>query len=72
MPNNGLVVRDDVPAEITDQVAVLLFSLHTHEQGRIWLDRMELSQFEAANNESYEAVLNFLKYFNEAVRPIDY
>lgn len=72
LPNNGLVVRDDVPDEITDQVAVLLFSLHTHEQGRIWLDRMELSQFTPANNESYDAVLNFLKYFDEAVRPIDY
>jgi phosphonate transport system substrate-binding protein len=72
LPNNGLVVRDDVPDTITDQVAELLFSLHKHEQGRIWLGRMELSHFEPATDETYEPVLNFLKYFNEAVRPIDY
>lgn len=72
LPNNGLVVRDDVPDTLTAQVADLLFSLHTHEQGRAWLDRMELSRFEAASDETYEPVRNFLRYFEEAVRPIEY
>jgi phosphonate transport system substrate-binding protein len=72
LPNNSLVVRDDVPRKIVDQVAALLFSLHEHEQGREWLARMELSRFEAADDRSYAPVLDFLKDFNAVVRPIDY
>lgn len=72
LPNNGLVVRHDVPEEIEKQVASLLFSLHTHEQGRKWLRRMELSRFEKATNQTYAPVLKFLKDFNTTVRPIDF
>lgn len=72
LPNNGLVVRNDVPDQIVQQVANVFFSLHTHEQGRKWLSRMELSKFEKASNETYAPVLEFLERFNSAVRPIDY
>ncbi len=72
LPNNGLVVRDDVPKAIVQQVAELLFSLHTHKPGKQWLKRMELSRFEAADNKTYAPVLEFLKKFNETVRPIDF
>jgi phosphonate transport system substrate-binding protein len=72
LPNNGLVVRDDIPDQIVDQVADLLFSLHTHEQGKKWLSRMELSKFEKADNETYAPVKKFLENFNKTVRPIDY
>jgi len=72
LPNNGLVVRNDVPEEIVNQVASILFSLHTHEQGRKWLSRMELSRFEQADNETYAPVVEFLRDFNRAVRPIEH
>ncbi len=72
LPNNSLVVRDDIPAGITAQVAKILFSLHTHAQGREWLNRMELSRFEEADNDTYAPVLEFLAQFNSEVRPIDY
>ncbi len=72
LPNNGLVVRDDVPEGIVTEVARLLFALNMHEQGMVMLDRMELSRFEAATNETYDPVLNFLTYFEEAVRPVEY
>ena len=72
LPNNGLVVRDDVPEDILQQVAKIFFALHTHEQGKKWLARMELSRFEAASNETYAPVLDFLEDFNNTVRPIDY
>ena len=72
LPNNGLVVRDDVPDVIVVEVSRLLFALHTHAEGRAMLERMELSQFEAANDKTYDAVLNFLTYFEAAVRPIEY
>jgi phosphonate transport system substrate-binding protein len=72
LPNNGLVVRDDIPKEIVSQVAELLFSLHTHQQGQQWLSRMELSKFEQADNTTYDPVLKFLEKFNREVRPIDF
>jgi phosphonate transport system substrate-binding protein len=72
LPNNGLVVRDDIPPEITTQVAHLLFSLQEHEQGRAWLARMELSRFEPATDATYDPVREFLREFNETVRPIEH
>lgn len=69
LPNNGLVVRDDVPAEVVNQVAALLFDLHNHEEGRKILAKIELSKFEAASNETYQPVVAFIKEFNTAVRP---
>lgn len=70
LPNNSLVVRHDVPSDIEEQVAQLLFSLHTHKQGKEWLNRMELSKFERATNETYQPVTKFLIEFNQRVRPI--
>lgn len=72
LPNNGLVARDGVPGEVVEKVAELLFSLHEHERGRKWLERMELSSFEKATNETYAPVREFLKKFNDTVHPIDY
>ncbi len=71
LPNNGLVVRNDIPGQLVGQVAKLLFSLHTHEQGRKWLSRMELSRFEQADNETYAPVMEFLEKFKSSVRPLD-
>ena len=71
LPNNGLVVRDDVPEEIVKKVAELLFSLGDHEQGRRWLEMMELSRFEPATNETYEPVARFVEKFSREVRPVN-
>lgn len=68
LPNNGLVVRQDIPQELVDKVARLLFELHTHEEGRAILERMELSRFEAATNDTYDPVRDFLKTFEAEVR----
>jgi phosphate/phosphite/phosphonate ABC transporter binding protein len=70
--NNALVVRDDVPAEIAAQVEKLLLNLHEHEQGKSWLERMDLSHFEAASSETYEPVRTFLRRFNDEVRPVEH
>ncbi|MBN2808996.1 MAG: phosphate/phosphite/phosphonate ABC transporter substrate-binding protein [Deltaproteobacteria bacterium] len=72
LPNNGLVARNDMPEALVQQVGRLLFSLHTHEPGKKWLKRMELSRFEAADNAVYLPVLEFLQKFNQNVRPIDF
>ena len=70
LPNNGLVVRSDVPKDILEQVSKIIFSLHTHEDGRKILGAMELSRYEVANDATYDPVREFLKHFETEVRPI--
>lgn len=70
LPNNGLVVRDDVSESIVAQVASLLFNLQNNKQGQEWLEKMELSRFEPATNETYSSVVSFVKKFNAEVRPV--
>lgn len=70
--NNGFVVKTDVSPKILLQVEEILFALHTHEKGRLWLERMEVSKFEPATNQSYEIVNEFLEKFNAEVRLIDH
>lgn len=70
LPNNGLVVRNDIPEKLTSQVAQLLFMLHTHEEGQRWLEKMELSRFETAQSSTYEPVRRFIDRFDAEVRPV--
>lgn len=69
LPNNGLVVRDDINKNLVKKVKKLLLDLHQHPQGKKWLDKMELSKFDDATNDTYKPVLDFLKLFNKEVRP---
>ena len=70
LPNNGLVVRDDVPKALVDKVSEIIFSLHKNEEGRAILSRMELSKYEVAKDSTYDAVRLFLANFEKDVRPI--
>jgi len=70
LPNNGLVVRSDVPQNIVDKVSSVIFSLHTHAKGRKILEAMELSRYEKADNKTYDPVREFLKQFESQVRKI--
>ncbi len=70
LPNNGLVVRADVPQDLVDKVSEIIFNLHTHEKGREILKAMELSRYERATNRGYDPVRKFLKKFEDEVRPI--
>lgn len=71
LPNNGLIVRDDVPNALTEQIKAALFALHNSTDGRAILSRLGTSRFEAANDRTYEPVRAFLRKFNQDVRPID-
>lgn len=68
LPNNGLVVRDDIKVSIVAEVKKLLLNLHANQQGKKWLAKMELSKFDNANNNTYEPVIEFLTRFNNEVR----
>jgi len=70
LPNNSIVVRDDVPNELANQVQVLLSGLHKTEQGQQILEKMYLSKYETANNETYTTVREFVSQFSKTVRPL--
>lgn len=72
LPNNGWVVRKDVPAPLVEKFSRLLFSLQDSESGKMMLARLPLSRFEPANEETYRPVRDFLEKFSRTVRPINY
>jgi phosphonate transport system substrate-binding protein len=67
--NNGVVARDDVPAELAQRVAQLLNRLHETAEGRAILARMPLSRFELADDRRYRVIEAFLREFTRKVRP---
>lgn len=69
--NNGVVARDDVPAELVGRVAELLETLHRSEEGRAMLARMPLSRFEPADDRRYRVVENFMRKFDSTVHPLE-
>ncbi|OTE97603.1 phosphonate ABC transporter substrate-binding protein [Crenothrix sp. D3] len=71
LPNNGWVVRNDVPTELAAQFAQTLFALQNSEQGLKMLAAIPVSRFEAANEKTYTPVQAFIDNFNKTVRPIE-
>jgi len=70
--NNGWVVRNDIPPQITDKFSHLLFDLQQTEQGREMLGRLPITAFVPANNETYQPVVKFLEMFSKTVREIEH
>lgn len=71
LPNNGWVVRQDIPASLADKFSAVLFQLQASESGRRMLARLPVSRFESANEETYRPVREFLADFARTVRPIE-
>ena len=71
LPNNGLVVRDDVPEDVARRVERALLSLHRDPEGRRLLARIPLSRFEPATADTYAPVQAFMKRFTAQVHPLD-
>lgn len=69
LPNNGIVVRDDVPPEIARRVRDLLLALHEHDAGLALLTHMETARIHPADSDSYQPVRTFLTRFAADVRP---
>ncbi len=70
LPNNGLVVKDNIDSALIERVSNLLFNLHTTQEGEEILKAMELSKFEKADYNTYESVRIFLDKFEKEIRPI--
>lgn len=71
LQNNAWVVRKDVPPAIADEFKTLLFELNNSEQGKRMLERLPISHFEVATDETYQPVQDFLKKFSAQVRAIE-
>jgi len=70
--NNGWIVRKDTPAPIAEKFARLLFSLQESAQGRGMLERLPISRFEAATDETYRPVRDFVEKFSNTVRKVEH
>ena len=71
LPNNGLVVKQGIPEKVVSEVSSLLFNLHLNAEGKLILERMELSSFKQANDSTYHPVNKFLEKFSKEVRSIN-
>lgn len=69
--NNGWVVRKDLPTEVVDKFATLLFNLGQHQPGRDILAHIPISHFEQANDVTYDPVQAFIATFSKTVRPLE-
>ena len=64
--NNGLVVRNDMPAGHIKLVESVIFHLHEHARGRAILDVMEIGRFEVAGTATFEPVRQFVRDYEVA------
>lgn len=69
--NNSIMVRDDVPSGVRDQVRRLLTELSKAKGGKEVLAAMETARFHEADNASYERVREFVARFEREVRPVE-
>ncbi|GAB5605502.1 phosphate/phosphite/phosphonate ABC transporter substrate-binding protein [Sideroxyarcus sp. TK5] len=72
LPNNGWVVRKDVPPELAVAVGRALVGLTDSEAGRDMVKRLGITGFEMANDEIYAQVRRYLARFSATVRHIEY
>lgn len=72
LPNNAWVVREDIPPSDVRRFADLLFGLADSAAGRTMLQRVPVSRFVPAANDTYRPVRVFLESFSRTVRPIEF
>lgn len=65
---NAVVVRNDVPQAVADQVQHLLVTLHESPAGREILQNIDTASFDAATDAQFEVVVDFLKSYNAKVK----
>ncbi len=68
--NNGWIARRNVPPSIVEQFKIQLLSLHESAEGRRVMDRLPISHFESADNQTYLPVNQFLEDYSKHVREI--
>lgn len=69
--NNSVMVRDDVPAALREQVRSALIELAETPEGMAILGGMETARFHPADNAHYDAVRDYIARFEREVRPVE-
>ena len=69
--NNAVMVRDDVPAEISQQIRTLLAGLQDTEAGQNLLNSIQTSRFPAASDQDYQVVRDYIARFEQEVRMVE-
>jgi len=67
LPNNSLMVRNDISKELLGVVSAFFFNLQTYPEGIALLRRIPISHFEAATPETYQPVADFMQQFMQTV-----
>jgi phosphonate transport system substrate-binding protein len=65
--NNAMIINNKTDKKLTDQLLVLLFSMHTNKEGKEALALLNISGFEKASNETYKPVLDFKKKYDAVI-----
>ncbi len=69
--NNSVMVRDDMPPVLRDQVRKLLFELPESAEGRAILAGMETARFLPASDPDYDVVRTYVERFEREVRKVE-
>jgi phosphonate transport system substrate-binding protein len=69
--NNSVMVRDDVPAQVGEQVRTLLLGLAGTKEGMTILAGMETARFLPASDREYDVVRRYVSRFERDVRPVE-
>lgn len=69
--NNAVMARDDIPAQIVEQLRVLLVELDKTAEGKSILVGIETARFLAASDDEYDVVRQYISNFERDVRPVE-
>jgi phosphonate transport system substrate-binding protein len=69
--NNSVMVRDDIPVQVSEQVRKLMIGLGETAQGKSILAGMETARFHYAADEDYDVVSQYISRFEHEVRPVE-
>lgn len=71
LPSVSWVAREDVSPALVQKFAHALFALQNSEEGRRLLAALPIDGFEAANDETYRPVRDYLREFSKTVRLVE-
>jgi phosphonate transport system substrate-binding protein len=69
--NNSVMIRDDVPDEMSKKIQSLLITLSDSGHGQVILTGMETARITSENDEDYNVVRTYIKNFEDKVRPVE-
>jgi phosphonate transport system substrate-binding protein len=69
--NNSVMVRNDVPAQVREQIRALLLGLDGTKEGKTILAGMETARFLPASDQDYDVVRRYVSRFEREVRPVE-